>query len=218
MEKMDFEVKDMMEKSIPWRKGTSWWILGIEGLALIVLGVYTLFQTAQSRELIAFVVGCFLLISSVLGAFSGFRTTESSLAVKSSIFRSGVGLTVGILAILQPFTQFFDVSASFYFISIGMLIYGIVGVAETFAKRPVQVQSEEEAKTLIKTGSFISNILIIVFGIIILLSLYTGATLITWLAIVAIVAGVGFLGYGFYLYNSQNRAKAKALLEANPKT
>lgn len=211
MEKMDFEVKEIVEKSIPWRKGVSWWILGIEGLALVVIGIYTFFQTAQSRQLIAFGVGGFLLISSFLNAYSGLRTTEASLAVKSSMLRSGVGLTVGILAILQPFTNVFDVSVSFYFIGVGLLIYGVTGIAETFAKRPVQVQDEEEAKTLVKTGSFFSSLLNIAFGILIMLAI--GGELLPWFAGLAIAAGLGFLGYAFILYNAQTRPKATAAMQ-----
>lgn len=42
----------LARKGLPWRRGTAWWIVGIEGTALAIVGIYVVIEPDRSRDII----------------------------------------------------------------------------------------------------------------------------------------------------------------------
>ena len=101
----------VLQQTVPWSKTASWVVVLIESLVLIAAGIYILVDPQVSAQTIAWVLGIYFLVSSAMRVFIGLRN-EPSEATKLSMLRGGVGLTVGVLATLQPWLHTLDVAAA----------------------------------------------------------------------------------------------------------
>ena len=116
----------------PWRENQSWWVVGVEGLLVFLVGIFALAQPENAagiiRQLIAFV----LLIVSAGQVIEGFRFRGAAAAPWATL-RGGVGITVAALTLLSPLSQFIESSGSRQLLGLGLLAYGILGVVAALA-------------------------------------------------------------------------------------
>ena len=107
------------------------WI-GIEGLVVLLVGIYAAVQPENAagimRQLIAFV----LLIVSAGRIIEGFRFRTSAAAPWATL-RGGVGITVAALTLLSPLSQYIQGDGSRQILGLGLLAYGALGVIGSLA-------------------------------------------------------------------------------------
>jgi uncharacterized membrane protein HdeD (DUF308 family) len=123
---------DVAREARPWRENQSWWIVGIEGLLVLLVGLFVALQPENAagivRQLIAFV----LLIVSVGRIIEGFKFRTSPAAPWATL-RGGVGITVAALTLLSPLSQYIQGDGSRQILGLGLLAYGILGVIGALA-------------------------------------------------------------------------------------
>jgi len=116
----------------PWRENQSWWVVGVEGLLVFLVGIFALAQPENAagiiRQLIAFV----LLIVSAGQVIEGFRFRGAAAAPWATL-RGGVGITVAALTLVSPLSQFIESNGSRQLLGLGLLAYGLLGVVAALA-------------------------------------------------------------------------------------
>ena len=123
---------DVVREARPWRENQTWWVVGVEGLVVLLIGGFALAQPDNAagmiRQLIAFV----LLVVSAGQIIEGFRFRGAAAAPWATL-RGGVGITVAALTLISPLSQFIQSDGSRQILGLGLLAYGILGVVGALA-------------------------------------------------------------------------------------
>ena len=192
----------VLQQTVPWSKTASWVVVLVESLFLIAAGIYILVDPQVSAQTIAWVLGIYFLVSSAMRVFIGLRN-EPSEATKLSMLRGGVGLTVGVLATLQPWLHTLDVATALVIVGVGLLLYGLIGLYTAIAIR---------AKGF-AWASLVTALLDIVLAAFIFLGMTQPTVALKLIGYLAIFAGLLLLVFAFILHR---RAKAAATVAAPP--
>jgi len=191
----------VVQQTVPWSKTASWVVVLIESLFLIAAGIYILVDPQVSAQTIAWVLGIYFLVSSAMRVFVGLRNAEPSEATKLSMLRGGVGLTVGVLASLQPWVHTLDVAAALVIVGVGLLLYGLIGIYTAIATR---VKGFPWA-------ALVAALLNIVLAAFIFLGMTQPTVALKLIGYLTIFAGLLLLVFAFILHR---RAKAAAAAAA----
>jgi uncharacterized membrane protein HdeD (DUF308 family) len=201
--------RDVARQTSPWKAGQSWWVVGIEGIVALSIGVYIVADPFGANDVIRFLIALVLLIDSAGHIVDGFRDRGLATSPWESL-RGGVGVTVAVLTLLSAGSNYILDTGARQMLAIGLLAYGILGlVSLIFTFRA----------TGFRFAAIITDTLTIVLGILLLRARSgdTGATQV--LGVAAIVGGIGLLGYSWYLRGKPGReARATAAMEPSPRT
>jgi uncharacterized membrane protein HdeD (DUF308 family) len=118
---------DVAREARPWRENQSWWVVGIEGLLVLLVGVFASVQPDNAATIIRQLIALVLLIVSAGQIIEGFRFRMSAAAPWATL-RGGVGVTVAALTLISPLSQFIQSEGSRQILGLGLLAYGILGV------------------------------------------------------------------------------------------
>lgn len=196
--------KSALSQVRPWRKGMPWWVVVIEGVIALGIGVYILTQPVAGSQIV-FLLALYLLIVSAERALLGFRELIPQSIVAERMLRAGIGLTVGLIIVLDSWQPFMTSPAPVVILSLGWLLTGAIAIWEWVAARSVLG---------LGLGALISPVVSSLFGLLMLLSrLSLSGFVLQALGILAAVAGVALLGYGFLLYR---KSSAPSLSESSP--
>ena len=192
--------KELLSRQAPWRQGVAWWIVLIQGLLLLALGLYILFrQGAAGIQAVQF-LGIFLLVLSILGTIRGVRNRVAPKALPYHMLAAGIGLATGAIISLNIWQEFMTPAASLVIISIGFMLYGLAGLLEWF------LGGTEQRSWLALGISLVSLIL----GLAILWSRLALAGTALWVTgLAATVAGLGLTGYAVLLYRNGKETPAE---------
>jgi uncharacterized membrane protein HdeD (DUF308 family) len=179
----------MLGRAAPWRTGIPWWLPMVEGILALVLGAALVFWTEESKRVILWVIGGFLLLNSVIWIFSGFRAGGS----RAQLVRGGIGLIVGLLAVIQPFAEYMTVEAALMALAVGLVASGLIGLLDTFWHR------------VGGWSSVIFAMLALAVGGLLLYQMVTDVFVLTWIGYIALGLGVLLMGYAFALYTRQRQ-------------
>ena len=187
--------KAALHQARPWRQGMPWWVVVLEGLIALGIGIYILTQPAAGGQIIL-IFGLYLLIINIERALLGFRDRIPSEILAARMLRAGIGLTIGLIIVFDAWQQFMTSPAPLVLLSLGWLLIGLVGLWEWMSA----------GKTLgLGLGGLILPVVSTLFGLLMLGSRLTlGGPLLQIIGVLATVAGVGLLGYGYMLSRSQS--------------
>ena len=189
------QVTQAAKGAVPWRKGIAWWVVLLEGLALLALGLYMFFAKPTTAVILGWVVALSLLASGALSLYLSLQTAERTLVRQWTLIHGAVGVAAGLLAII---VQLFSPGAALTVLGLGCLAYGGVGLYLRLDKN----------RTALRRLSFISTIFYLVLGGLIVLHALGLGTLVTTLQIVSlllIAAGIILLFWGIILRNERGR-------------
>lgn len=182
--------KSALSQVRPWRKGLPWWVVAIEGLIALGVGIYILTQPAAGSQIVM-ILALYLLIVSAERAILGFRELIPQAIVAERMLRAGIGLTVGLIIVLDSWQSFMTSPAPVVILSLGWLLTGLIAIWEWVAARSILG---------LGLGALISPILSSLFGLLMLVSrLSLSGFVLQALGILATVAGVALLIYGYFL-------------------
>src|SRR5215204_1037669 len=113
----------------PWRAETPWWVIGVQGIVLVPIGLYLLLAPASAGPLIIQLIALWVLIESVLHIVAGLRDSANG-ADPYTMLQAGIGVTIGLLLVLRDWlVPTLDVSSARTILGLGLLAYAGVGVA-----------------------------------------------------------------------------------------
>lgn len=189
------QVTQAAKGALPWRKGVAWWVVLLEGLALLALGLYVFFAKPTTAVILGWVVALSLLISGALSLYLSLQATERTPVRQWTLIHGAVGVAAGLLAIL---VQFVSPGAALTVLGLGCLAYGGVGLYMLLDKH----------LTAMRRLSFISTVFYLVLGALIVLHALGVGTLVTVLQLISlllIAAGTVLLFWGIILRNERGR-------------
>lgn len=180
-----------MEQGMPWRKGTGWMIVMIEGVVLAIIGVMFLISAEGASRTVRMVLAAVLLINSLLRIWATMRgMAPMDRGMPLRMVASGIGLTVGLLVLLEPVSDYITNDAAKVVLGIGLLAYGIVNLIGTWIGR------DEEG---IKWGAAVFALATIIFSFLLIYNTRHASVGGRWFGWVALIFGVALAGYGFLL-------------------
>jgi uncharacterized membrane protein HdeD (DUF308 family) len=186
---MEDAARNLVRESAPWKTGQSWWVVGIEGIVALIIGVYIAADPVGARDAIRFLVSLVLLIVSGGQIGEAFRDAGQPAAVWAAL-RGGVGAAVAVLTLIFGWSDTVAAAGARQMLAIGLLAFGLLGiVALVFTFRSAGFRA----------AVLIGDLLAIVLGIL-LLSAEAGDTGSTrLLGLVAVVGGIALLAYSWLL-------------------
>lgn len=190
--------ESLIERGAPWSPDTSWTIVLGQGIAAIVVGLIFLFRPLGGSSTTLQVAGLILLAGALVNAFLLWRGKVIPERVVMSAFRSGSGLTVGLVVLVA--TIFTAVPAAVtaslaVVVGVGFIIFGLIGVATSFSGRGTVEP--------LPLAGLIANAVLVVAGVVLTLAGASGSntvdTVSSLLGIVLIIGGLGLGGYSYLL-------------------
>ena len=196
--------KAAMQQFGRWRRDIGWPFVLVEGLVALAVGLAIYFQPDAARTTIRQLLGAVLLVTSALGAWAGFRAFRDSprddLAVPVRLFGSGVGVTVGLLVVIEPYSASLDESTARLLLAAGLLVYGLIDIGGWVAARVAGNR---------RHGALLTGILNAVLGVLLIIYVRTNVVRVEWFGILAVVGGLVLVGYAFLLRAADRAASAR---------
>src|SRR3712207_9097327 len=92
--------KDLVRQSPLWKAGQSWWVVGVQGIIALAVGVFMLANPRGASDVIRFLIALVLLLDSLGHIVDGFRNRGRSSSPWATL-RGGIGVTVAVLTLLS---------------------------------------------------------------------------------------------------------------------
>jgi uncharacterized membrane protein HdeD (DUF308 family) len=204
--------KNLARQTSPWRAGQSWWVVGVQGIIALAIGVFMLANPTRASDVIRFLIALVLLVDSLSHIFDGFRDRQLSSAPWDTL-RGGIGVTIAVLTLLSAASHYVEDDGARQMLAIGLLAYGVLGIVSViFTIRA----------TGFKGAALIADVLTIALGILLLRARSGDTSGTQLLGAVAAVGGIALLGYSWYLRGKPgrearaNEARANAAVDAAP--
>lgn len=190
--------KDLAAQNAPWAEGVKWWVVLIQGIALLGLGLYILFVPSAANKTIMQLLGIFLLIAGLLDTYRGMGDRVTREALGWHMFGAGAAVTAGIIVLLDMWQDFMSVQAGAVAVSVGLLLYGLTGLI-------IWIGGGERG-----SRSLLSLILplgaLLLGGVALFTRLEMGGDIVRWLGIISTVFGALLLVQTVVLYGRQSKA------------
>jgi uncharacterized membrane protein HdeD (DUF308 family) len=192
---MTEQAKAMFQRGLPWRRGAAWWLVGVEGLILTLIGIYVLVAPDSARDNVRALFGWFLLVNNGLIAFAGLRAANlPNLVSPYRMLSAGVGLTTGLIIVLEPVSDFLDADAAKYILAIGLLSIGLIGLVAAVITR-------------FTTGSFreglpVGSLIYFALGAVFLYNVRHDALNPRWFGAAALIGGGLAIAFAYTLYRN----------------
>jgi uncharacterized membrane protein HdeD (DUF308 family) len=190
------------------RRGIGWPVVLAEGIIALVVGLVILVQPETARSTLRQLLGAALLIASALGAVAAFRAFyaggREDAGVPFRLFGGAVGITLGLLVVLEPFSASVGGQVGRHLLTAGLLIYGLFDLTAGvvgFRSRGLQL------------GSLLNGAVYGGLGLLILANSWMEVVSIELYGVVAAAGGLLLIGYALWL----RRAK-RAASEQTPTT
>lgn len=191
-------VSELTKSSMPWRKGIAWWVVLIEGIVLVLLGLFMFFATTKTYTIIGWMIGLILLTSGLLSLFASFRLREAGPRKKWQQIQGIVGIVSGLVVIIMLLLDVFLKDLGLILLGVGCLAYGGVGVYMIINKEILGL----------RRGPILSTLLYLLLGVLVLLQAFEVGTLKTTIDIInaiILVAGFALILWAFILKRESDK-------------
>lgn len=130
---MSEDVKSKVTKAAgdvaPWRKGIAWWVVLLEGIALLGLGLFMYFNRSTANILIGWIVGLALAVAGGLNLYLALQATGKTPARQWTLYHGIAGLVAGLIIILLLLIRSsLSAGTILWLAGLGCLIYGGMGL------------------------------------------------------------------------------------------
>ena len=193
---MSDKAKSLATQSAPWRKDVPWQLLAVEGAVALGIGIYVLAATDSATDIIRQLIAVVLFVQAFLHTGAGFKNRDAPVA-PFHILRGGVGMTVGVIVLLENFSDYLNADAARFILGLGLVAYGAIGIVGLWVER------EERG---LRIGGLAAGAINIVLGLMFVFSDSAKTGWVRGLGIIVLIAGIVLLGFAFMVY----RSKAKA--------
>lgn len=192
---MSESATEIVKKGMPWRRGIPWWVVDIEGIVILAVGVYLIWASDEAREIVRQLIAGILFISSVSIIWGALRN-RGSVAAEFQAMRGGIGLAVGAIVVLANWSNYLADDAERRILGVGLLTYALLGIVAIY----IAFRADEPQAS----SGPITAALTLVFGIILLTGGHeTAGTRIQWLGGLAILIGVALNLYALWIRSGE---------------
>jgi uncharacterized membrane protein HdeD (DUF308 family) len=172
----------MATTTVDQEERRSWWVVLVEGLALLILGFLLLIRTEKTLELLMLLLGLFWLVSGVVALI---RLLQSRAQWGLKLATGILGILAGLLVLQLPLGAAVIIPATL------AVILGIVGMAVGVILIVEAIQGKGWGLAILGVAS-------IILGFLLVFNPVAGAVAVTFAAgILAIVGGLAAIIVGF---------------------
>lgn len=190
--------RDAGEAASALKATQRWWVVAIEGIAALVIGIVVLLFPTDANDVIRVLIAVGLLVISAGQIVEGFRFWSRSVSPWATL-AGGVGFTAAGLALLSAYTPYIQAAGARQMLAVGLVAFGVIGLFSLI----FTVRS-----TGFKIASVIIDLLAIALGVLLFMAEADRARNILLLGVAAVIGGVLLLLYGYYLWNKGRAAAA----------
>jgi uncharacterized membrane protein HdeD (DUF308 family) len=122
------------QRVAPWRADIAWWIVGVQGVISLLIGLWLLLNQGAGEPVLA-AVGLFVLLIASIQAWSAMRSDLPQAVLGWRGLRAGVTLMTGLVVVLDVPFDVLTVPAALAVMALGLFLAGLLGVIEWFAGR-----------------------------------------------------------------------------------
>ena len=115
------------------KKDKLWWLVLVQGIIAIGLGLYIVAQRDQATTYIGLLAAAYIFISGITQAIGA--TTQGSKRSKTGLIRGITGLVIGGGLLALAWFGWVDLITGYTLLAIGLLIYGGLGLWHAFFDR-----------------------------------------------------------------------------------
>lgn len=162
------------KKSAPWRKGIAWWVVLLEGLVLLGLGLYMFFAPLRTLSLLAWILAGVLAITGALSVVAAMREKDDEPGKKWTMIHGIVGLVTGLIIVVLLLLNVLTENYGLFILGLGCLAYGGVALYMTM----------NDNITSLRRLSMIGTIFYMAFGGLLLFQAIGVSTLSTTLQVI----------------------------------
>ncbi len=188
---------DTVQSYAPWRRGIAWWVVLLQGLILLAIGGYSIWDAGSAGRIIILGLGIYLIAVAIWTIVAAMRGRSAGLSV-FGLLAAGGGLVAGLSVSLPFFFRAPDAFQSgFFTFGIALLTIGILTLLAAFVERP---------EVGIAWATLARGLVWAVLGGYLIYAIVTNVEqprLIQWIAIGLLVIGVLLAIYSFLLYRQQ---------------
>ena len=189
------KVSSTAKSAAPWRKGVPWWLVLLEGIILVGVGLYMFFAKPSTLAILGWVLALTLVAGGAISLYLALQATEKTPARQFTLIHGAVGVAAGGLVILLRLFNALSAETAAVLLGLGCLIYGSMGLYTLADKNLVPL----------RRISIIGAIFFTVLGLLLLLQGFGVGTFVTIVQIITfaiLIAGVALIIWAIALRNS----------------
>ncbi len=184
-------------QGMPWSREAVWWVVLVEGLVAILLGLYLVLAPTTASARIAQLIGLYVLVMGGLSVYRGFQVALDH-GVAFQLMRGAIGVTVGLLTCLPPlFVSVKDnLTATvtlLFILATGLTLQGLVGLWGVYRLR------NEGLRGAVVLGALLR----LLVGLLLYLQIVSGASYALAIGLAAIIVGAVLVLASLLLRRSQ---------------
>ncbi len=190
---MPKQSKRPIDQIKPWRRGTAWWVLLVEGIVAAGLGMAMIFQPTEAAGWVLLILAGVLALHGLLTLFAFLRGRRQG---KLPVIRGAIGLIVGMTVILMALFNLGDKQVAAWILAIGLLLNGALALLAPF------MEASEDGQR----GNLLMGILLLVLGGLLLYNLLTAVDVLIATAWTLLLLGVVLIAYSLVMRSRSSSA------------
>ena len=159
----------------PWRKGTAWWLVLLEGIILFAAGLYGLIAPSHTTTAIRWVFALALAVLGIIELVAALRMREAGGARRATLLQGVVGLVLGVLILFAGGALSGDTGR--IILGLGAVAFGLLGVWRYVAQRASHPPRNE----------ILLSLFFLVIGVLVFLAGIGVGDVVTYVRIVSIL-------------------------------
>ncbi len=112
----------------------AWWVALVQGLVSLGVGILLIVNGARATVVVAQFLALYLLIHGLFEMASMSNRVRNSFAMQVVYYRGALGALFGGVLLSLLFLDWLTASAGFFWLAVGLLVYGVGGLYLAFAR------------------------------------------------------------------------------------
>ncbi|MFO7633551.1 MAG: DUF308 domain-containing protein [Caldilinea sp.] len=179
-------IKQSVDQIKPWRRGTAWWVLLIEGIVAAGLGLLIMFRPSEAAGWVLLILASLLALHGLLTLIGFLRGQRQG---RLPVIRGAIGLIVGLTVILMALFNIGDRQVAAWLLAIGMLADGVLALVAPF------LEAAEDGQR----GGIVMGILLLALGGLLFYNLVTGVDILQATAWTLLLFGAVLIVYSILM-------------------
>jgi len=170
------------------KKEKLWWLVLVQGIVAIGLGVYIMAQREQAIVYIGMLAAAYIFVSGITQAIGS--TVQKNKKSTSGLIRGIAGVVIGGGLLAAGWFGWVDVKTGYSLLAVGLLLYGGLGLWHSFFDR---------GDIPFSWGPIFLNALLMLWGFLVFFSRMQGFDLAFISAVILMVLGIIAIVWSFLI-------------------